>query len=326
MLGNGNANRPEKPAGHKHSEKAAAMKFALGPVTGLVLACLALAACDKKAPDEHAKAEDALVATVNGQKIKQSDVQALYNALPGQYRQLPIEFLQEQLVERLVDQKLVTAKAKADGIEKDAKYKERLAQAKDQILEDVWLTAEIDKRLSPERLKKSYDEMVKGFKPSAEYKASHILVKTEEEGKQVIADLAKGADFATLAKEKSLDKGSAAEGGNLGDYFSPDKMVPEFAAAVTALKPGEVSKTPVKSQYGWHVIKVTDTRQSTAPKFEDVQAQIKEQERDKVVQEILEELRGKAKIEKPKPAEETGSGHEGHDAPPPPAEAAPAGK
>ncbi|NDH64712.1 MAG: peptidylprolyl isomerase, partial [Alphaproteobacteria bacterium] len=221
------------------------MKFALGPVTGLVLACLALTGCDKKAPDEHAKVEDAVVATVNGQKIRQSDVSQLYNALPGQYRQLPIEFLQDQLVERLVDQKLVTAKARADGKEKDPKYKERLAQAKDQILEDVWLTAEIDKRLSPERLKKAYDEMVKGFKPSAEYKASHILVKTEEEGKQVIADLAKGADFATVAKEKSLDKGSAADGGNLGDYFAPDKMVPEFATAVTALKPGEVSKTPV---------------------------------------------------------------------------------
>lgn len=296
------------------------MKFALGPVTGLVLACLALTACDKKAPDEQAKAEDAVVATVNGQKIRQSDVSELYNALPGQYRQLPIEFLQDQLVERLVDQKLVTAKARSDGTEKDAKYKERLAQAKDQILEDVWLTKEIDKRLSPERLKKSYDEMVKSFKPSAEYKASHILVKTEEEGRQVIADLAKGADFATLAKAKSLDKGSAADGGNLGDYFAPDKMVPEFAQAVTALKPGEVSKTPVKSQYGWHVIKVVDTRQSSPPKQADVEPQIKESERDKVVQEILDELRGKAKIEKPKPAGDAGSGHEGHDAPPPPAD------
>ncbi len=293
------------------------MKFALGPVTGLVLACLALTACDKKAPDEQAKTEDAVVATVNGQKIRQSDVAQLYNALPGQYRQLPIEFLQDQLVERLVDQKLVTAKARADGTEKDAKYKERLAQAKDQLLEDVWLTKEIDKRLSPERLKKAYDEMVKGFKPSAEYKASHILVKTEEEGRQVIADLAKGADFATVARERSLDPGSAAEGGNLGDYFAPDKMVPEFAAAVTALKPGEVSKVPVKSQHGWHVIKVVDTRQSAPPKLADVDPQIKESERDKVVQEILDELRGKAKIEKPKPADQAGSGHEGSDAPPP---------
>ncbi|MEN3975189.1 peptidylprolyl isomerase [Emcibacter sp. SYSU 3D8] len=293
------------------------MKFALGPVTGLVLACLALTACDKKAPDEQAKAEDAVVATVNGQKIRQSDVTELYDALPGQYRQLPIDFLQDQLVERLVDQKLVTAKARADGTEKDAKYKERLSQAKDQILEDVWLSKEIDKRLSPERLKKAYDEMVAEFKPSTEFKASHILVKTEEEGRQVIADLAKGADFAALARDKSLDKGSAAEGGDLGDYFAPDKMVPEFAQAVTALKPGEVSKTPVKSQYGWHVIKVVDTRQSTPPKLEDVEAQIRESEHDKVVQEILEELRSKAKIEKPTPTADAGSGHEGEDAPPP---------
>lgn len=295
------------------------MKFVLGPVTGLVLACLALTGCDKKAPDEHAKAEDAVVATVNGQKIRQSDVSQLYNALPGQYRQLPMEFLQDQLVEQLIDRKLVTAKARADGTEKDAKYKERLAQAKDQLLEYVWLTGEIDKRLSPERLKKSYDEMVKGFKPSAEYKASHILVKTEEEGRQVIADLAKGADFAAVARGKSLDPGSAAEGGNLGDYFAPDKMVPEFAQAVTALKPGEVSKAPVKSQHGWHVIKVVDTRQSSPPKLADLEPQLKESERDKVVQEIFDELRGKAKIEKPKPAADAGSGHEGHDAPPPPA-------
>ncbi len=298
------------------------MKFALGPVTGIVLACLALTACDKQKPEEQAKAEDTVVATVNGQKIKQSDVLALYNGLPGQYRQLPIEFLQDQLVERLVDQKLVVAKAKADGTEKDAKYKERLALAKDQLLEEVWLNGEIERRLSPERLKKAYDEMVKGFKPSAEYKASHILVKTEEEGKQVIAELAKGADFATIAREKSLDPGSAAEGGDLGDYFSPDRMVPEFAQAVTALKPGEVSKTPVKSQHGWHVIKVTDTRQSSAPKQADVEPQLKDQERDKVVQEILEELKSKAKIERPKAEAAAGSGHEGHDAPPPPADGA----
>ncbi len=302
------------------------MKLALGPVTGLVLACLALSACDKKAPDEQAKADDAVVATVNGEKIHQSDVSQLYNALPGQYRQLPIEFLQDQLVERLVDQKLMTAKAKEDGTEKDEKYKERLAQAKNQILEEVWLTKEVDKRLSPERLKKAYDEMVAAFKPATEYKASHILVKTEQEGRQVIADLAKGADFAAIAKEKSLDTGSAADGGNLGDYFAPDKMVPEFAQAVTALKPGEVSTSPVKSQYGWHVIKVMETRQSTPPEFDAVEAQLKEGERDKAVEEILGELRGKAKIEKPKPAAEE-TGHEGEAAPPPPAEPAkPAGK
>lgn len=312
---------PQRPSNPR--EGLFTMKFALGPAVGIALACVALTACDQKAPENDAGTTGVTVATVNGDDIHQSDVDALYNNLPPQYRQLPIEFLQEQLVSRLIEQKLMVAQAKADGIEKDEKYKERLELAKETALEEVWITKQIDAKLSPERLKTAYDEMVASFKPATEYKASHILVKTEEEGKAIIDSLNGGADFATLAREKSLDPGSGAAGGDLGDFFSPDKMVPEFSQAVTALKPGEVSKTPVKSQYGWHVIKVVETRQSSPPAQADVEAQIKDSERDKVVEEIISELRGKAKIEKPKAEGET-TGHEDHDAPAAPAAPAPA--
>ncbi|MBI1180289.1 MAG: peptidylprolyl isomerase [Alphaproteobacteria bacterium] len=267
------------------------MKIALGPVMGLVLACVALVGCDQSAHDQ-AKKNDPVLATVNGEQIRQSEINDIYDNLPAQYRQLPVEFLQDQLVERLIKQKLVADAARKAGLDEDPIYKQRLKQAKEQILEDLYMRRKVDEAITPERLKAAYEAH-----PAKEYKASHILVKTKEEAEDIIKQLDNGADFAKIAKEKSQDPGSGARGGELG-YFQPDQMVPEFAKAVTALKPGEVSKEPVRSQFGWHVIKVEDIRPVS---FEDSKDQLKEELADKVREEILADLRAKAKIVKPEP-------------------------
>jgi peptidyl-prolyl cis-trans isomerase C len=282
------------------------MKVAFGPLTGLLLACAALAACGDKSGDGEARKEDPVVATVDGDEIRQSEIDAIYQSLPPQYRQLPLEFLQAQLVEGLIAQKLAADAAREAGLDKDPDYKARVKRVENQILEDMWIDRQVEKGLTPERLKQAYDAA-----PKREVKASHILVKTEEEAKAIIDALAKGGDFAALAREKSLDTGSGAAGGELG-YFQPDQMVPEFAEAVTALKPGEVSKTPVKSQFGYHVIKVEDSRTVS---FEDSEAELRAQETEKLRDEVMAQLRDKAKIEKVEPAADKTTGHEGEAAP-----------
>jgi peptidyl-prolyl cis-trans isomerase C len=271
-----------------------------------------LVGCEKSAQDDQAPADSKVLATVNGEEIRQSEVEDIYNNLPAQYRQLPLAFVQDQLVERLIKQKLLAEAARDAGLEDDPVYQERLKQAKTQILETLYLDKKVDEALTSERLKQAYDA-----NPAQEFKASHILVKTEDEAKAIIDQLGGGADFAKLAKEKSLDPGSGAQGGDLG-YFQPDQMVPEFAQAVTALKPGEISQSPVESQFGWHVIKVEDVRPVS---FEDSRDRLKEQEAEKIREDLIADLRAKADVVKPTPAED---GEEAAPMSPAPAEA-PAG-
>jgi len=142
---------------------------------------------------------------------------------------------------------------------------------------------------------KVYDDAIKQMPPEEEIHARHILVPTEDEAKAIEADLKKGADFATLAKEKSKDPG-AADGGDLG-YFTKDQMVPEFSTVAFALEPGKISD-PVKSQFGWHIIKVEEKRNRKAPDFEQVKAQIETYVTRKAQADYVAKLRETAKIER----------------------------
>ena len=136
---------------------------------------------------------------------------------------------------------------------------------------------------------------MKENKGEEEVRASHILVKTEQEAKDIIAQLEKGADFAKLAKEKSTDPSKEKNSGDLG-FFTKEQMVKEFAEAAYALKKGETSKTPVKTQFGWHVIRVTDRRTQAAPAFEDVKDQLRQKLAEFIAQEEINKLRSAAKI------------------------------
>lgn len=140
----------------------------------------------------------------------------------------------------------------------------------------------------------AYDEQVKAFKPQPQYDASHILVKTEDEAKKLLEEIKGGADFAETAKANSTD-GSAAQGGELG-WFGAGQMVPEFETAVAGMQKGDVAG-PVQSQFGWHLIKLNDTRESPAPTVEEMRPQLEQQIRQEGFQAELQKLRAASKIE-----------------------------
>jgi peptidyl-prolyl cis-trans isomerase C len=241
-------------------------------------------------------AGDPVVAIVDGKTLKRSDVVASAQTLPPQYRN-QIDQLFPQLVDRLIDITLMVEEGRKQNLQNDPDVKAIVAQYEDQAIRQVLLKHFLDGKITDADLKKRYDQEIAKVPPVEELRASHILVKTEDEAKDIIKQLQGGADFAKLAKSKSTDPGSGAQGGDLG-YFADGDMVPEFYAAAAKLKKGEYTKEPVKSQYGWHVILLTDRRTKEPPKFEEVKDQIKDELTQELVGAWLSDLHKAAKIQK----------------------------
>lgn len=248
-----------------------------------------------------AASADAVVAVVNGKEIKRSDVVTLQQSMP-QLRQVPLEMVYDQILEHLINSQLLVAEARKAKVQDDPKVKERLQQMENQLLQQAYLQQKVEPQLTEEALKKRYDEMVKNAPAKEEVHARHILLASEDEAKKAIADIQGGKSFEEVAKEKSTGP-SAETGGDLG-YFSKDEMVPEFAEAAFAMKPGDISKEPVKTQFGWHVIKVEDRRTGEPPAYDEVKEELKEQVGDELIQKVVQDLRAKAdvKVIKPEPA------------------------
>jgi peptidyl-prolyl cis-trans isomerase C len=242
-------------------------------------------------------ADDVVVAKINGQEIKKSDVMREMSNLPAQLQQVPVEQIYPQLLERMIDAKLVVTEAYTAKLNETEDFKSRLKRAEERILADSNLRNRIKPLITDEKLKARYDAIVAKSKPEDEVKASHILVKDEKEAKDIIEKLSKGGDFAKLATEKSTDTGSAKQGGDLG-FFAKGSLVPEFAKAAFDMKPGEVSKTPVKTEFGFHVIKVTDRRKAAAVPFEKVRPQLEAQLSEELANEYVEGLKKNVKIER----------------------------
>ena len=237
---------------------------------------------------------DPVVARVNGEPIHRSDVLEMARTLPPQY-QAQIEQIFPVLVERLIDFTLVGKAGRSAGLADDGEVKARVALAEEQAVREVYLTRAVEAEITAERLQARYKTFLEKNPPKNEHKASHILVETEEQAKEMIALLDGGADFAELAKEHSTGP-SAPQGGDLG-YFTSDVMVQEFAMAAEKLQVGEYSKAPVKTQFGWHVIKVDDRRTAPAPAFEEVEEQLREDMSREAVQNIFAGLRQNATVE-----------------------------
>lgn len=247
------------------------------------------------AQQSAAPAGDPVVAIVNGKTLHRSDVIASAQSLPQQYRS-QIDAYFPALVDRLIDITLMVDEGRAQKLQDDPEVKAIMAQYEDQAIREVLLRRQLKDKLTDVELKKKYDEMTKTMKPQEEVRASHILVPTEAEAKDIITQLQGGADFAKLAKEKSKDPG-ASNGGDLG-YFTDGDMVPEFWVAASKLGKGEYTKAPVKTQFGWHVILVTDKRTKPAPTFDQVKDQLKDQMTQEVIAAYLASLHKGAKIQK----------------------------
>jgi len=241
-----------------------------------------------------APAGDPVVAKVNGEDIHLSDVQEAMRTLPQQARSMPQQMLVPMIVDQLVDRKALVIAARADGLEKDPAVHRQIENAEDQALQRALLQRDVGPLITEEALKAAYEKDYANKPGEPEVHASHILVENEADAKDIIAQLEKGADFATLAKAHSKDPG-ASQGGDLG-WFKKDDMVPEFAEAAFALKPGDYTKTPVHTQFGWHVIKVQETRTSTPPTFEAVHDELRQKLIQQAVQKLVAAARTKVTV------------------------------
>jgi peptidyl-prolyl cis-trans isomerase C len=242
------------------------------------------------------RAEDnPVLAKVNGAEIRQSDVTLAEEELGPSLAQMDPATKKENVLAFLIDMRIVAKAAEDKKIEDRPDFKARLAFTRNRLLMDNLLAVEGKAATTDEAMKKVYDEAAKQIEGEQEVHARHILVETEDEAKAVEAELKKGADFAELAKKKSKDPG-AADGGDLG-FFTKDQMVPEFSTVAFALEPGKISD-PVKSQFGWHVIKVEEKRNRKAPDFDQVKAQIETYVTRKAQAEYVAKLRESAKVER----------------------------
>ena len=267
-----------------------ALRRALLPAAG----CLALALAAVQ-PAPAAEDNNPVVARVDGSEIHQSDVALAEDELGAQLQQMDEATRRDNVIAFLIDMKIAAKAAEAKKIGDSEAFKKRLAFTRDRLLMDSLLTEQGKAGASDAALHQVYDEAAKQISAEQEVHARHILVETEDEAKAIVAELKKGADFAELAKKTSKDPG-AADGGDLG-FFTKEQMVPEFSAAAFALEPGKISD-PVKSQFGWHVIKVEEKRNRKAPDFEQVKGQLETYVARKAQSEYVAKLRDGSKIER----------------------------
>ena len=267
-------------------------------IAAVLFTVLAASGCSKDSSSEapvSASASDPVVARVNGVDIRQSDLALAEEDVGADMQAVSPEAKREHLISYLADIIMVTQAADKKKLADTPDFTRRLAFLRNKLLMGYELQQEAKNALTDEALHQTYDEAVKSMAGQEEVRARHILVQSEDEAKAILEQLKKGVDFATLAKEKSKDPG-AAEGGDLG-YFTKDQMVPEFADVAFKMYPGQLSN-PVKTQFGWHIIKLEDKRTKQPPEFEKVKDQIEAYLARKAQTDFIAKLRQNAKVER----------------------------
>jgi peptidyl-prolyl cis-trans isomerase C len=259
-----------------------------------LLAVILLAA--PPAPAQAQAQPDKVIAKVSGVEIRESDLAMAEEDMGQQAQQLEGDAKRDALVGYLADVIIVSKAAEAKKVTEQKEFKSRIAFIRNKLAMEMLLVEEGKAASTDAAMKKVYEEAVQKSGPEQEVRARHILVPTEEEARAVLAEIKKGTDFAELAKQKSKDPGAAAEGGDLG-YFGKSQMVPEFAEVAFKLNKGEVSD-PVKTQFGWHVIKVEDKRTKPVPPFENVKDQIETFVARRAQADYIAKLRQAAKVER----------------------------
>lgn len=239
-------------------------------------------------------AEDKSAAMVNGVSIPQARIDLRVKAATAQ-GQADSPDLRKAIRDDLINLEVLVQEAARLGLDKNADVVQQVELTRAQVLAGAFVQDYAKKHpISEDDLKQEYDKL-RAKLGSKEYNARHILVETEEEAKAIIAQLGKKAKFEKLA-EKSKDTGSASQGGSLG-WNVPGNFVPEFANVMINLNKGDYTKEPVKSQFGWHVIRLDDVRTLKAPSFEEIKPQLQQRLQQQSIQKAIAELRGKAKIE-----------------------------
>lgn len=241
-------------------------------------------------------AQDKTIATVDGKPVTEQELAAVIATMAQQLAQLPEGARRRAALDRLIDMRVLAAKADKDGLADSDDFKRRLEAIRQQLLINEFVKVKVDAAVTDDMVKARYDKDAAAFVPPEETRARHILVKTKDEATAIIAELDKGGDFAKLASEKSQDPGSAKEGGDLG-YFAAGDMVQPFEEATQKLTTGEYTKAPVETQFGFHVIKLEDRRKQRVPGFEEVKDQIRQAVVGERFAEALQDIKKAAKIE-----------------------------
>lgn len=272
-----------------------------GFLAGLTLTGTAFAqeTATETAADAAPAAFDAgtVLATVNGVDITLGHAIVMRDRLPEQYQTLPDDVLMQGIVDQLVDQLLLATEESAGPDTDPLAVKLHLENERRGALAARVVQRQVGDAIPEADIEAAYAAQVAAFQPGKEYNASHILVATEAEANDIKAQIDAGGDFAALAKEKSTDPGSGAQGGSLG-WFGAGQMVPEFETAAAALEPGAVS-APVQSQFGWHVIKLVEVRDTAPPPLAEVRPEIENSLRQAKLEAELTALRTAATIERP---------------------------
>jgi peptidyl-prolyl cis-trans isomerase C len=252
-------------------------------------------------PGQPQAAENEVVARVDGVEITQKDLDMALGDIQESVPQMSPAEQRDYLITYLADLELVAAAAEAAGVSDEEDFKRRLDYMRKRNLMETYLAREGEAAATEEAAKALYEKVLKDIPAQERVRARHILVETEEEAKAIRAEIDAGKDFAEIAKEKSKDPGSGAEGGELG-WFTADQMVPEFSDAAFALDVGEISQ-PVKSDFGWHIIKVEEKRDK--PGYDEVESELYQMLARQKQRDIILSLRASGKVERlDKPAEE----------------------
>jgi len=235
------------------------------------------------------------IAVVNGKPIPTARADLLQHQLEQSGREITPE-LKKQIREEVIAREIFLQEAQKRNLQNSQDYKDQMELARQALLiRELFANYQKQNPVTDAEIKAEYDKFV-AANAGKEYKASHILVDSEDKAKAIIAQLDKGGNFEEIAKKESKDPGSGAKGGDLG-WANPSSYVPEFTEAMIKLEKGKVTQAPVKSQFGWHVIRLDDVRDAQLPKLDDVKNQIRQQlEQQKLVQ-FQQDLRAKAKVE-----------------------------
>lgn len=241
-------------------------------LAGAAMLAAALLVLQMRAAVAEEPAATAVVAKVNGQAITEADMRMAESELGSDLANLPPEVKRRALAEYLIDNILFAGAAETAKLDATPEFEEQMRYMRRRLLRDQYFEKTLKNSVSEDEAKKIYDSRVAELPPEDEFAARHILVDSEEKAKELRAKVVAGTDFAAVAKENSNDTGSKEQGGLLG-YFVKGQMVPEFEAAVVKLQKGEVSE-PVKTNFGWHIIKLEDRRRKEPPTFDSVKTTI----------------------------------------------------
>ncbi|MGM0516169.1 MAG: peptidylprolyl isomerase [Pseudomonadota bacterium] len=231
-----------------------------------------------------------VVARINGSPLYKQNLEVVKDNLG---EAVP----QNRLVSRMVELRLLANQAREDGLDSDPKTRARIQNAIDNQLANAYLTRYVaNLEIDENDLRSAYADVEAEYAENTQYRARHILVDSEDKARDILAQLEDGASFEELAKANSSDSGSADKGGDLG-WFNLDQMVAPFAEAVGALEPGQTESDPVESRFGWHVIRLDDSRPTPAPSFDDMRPELEDHIRRQAVNDMIAELRADANVE-----------------------------